>query len=259
MRRLLIAAVPLLALSVACARNVPKLESADETSKDLKARYKQVKRQYETAMQEFARDYQKATTEEEEKKLANRSPQPEKYAERILQLVEKEPTDPAAVEALITVIGFAGDTPAGRKAADLILKDYLTSPQLFPVCETLAYARSPDSDKLLRAIIEKNPHRSVKGVACLGLARYLKRQVRDEKVSEEAEKLFERVADNYGEVLGGDAKPLGDVAIKELFEIRFLSIGKVAPEIEGEDLNGEKMKLSDYRGKVVVLDFWGNW
>ena len=36
-------------------------------------------------------------------------------------------------------------------------------------------------------------------------------------------------------------------------------IGEVAPEIEGEDLDGEVFRLSDYRGKVVVLDFWGNW
>ena len=36
-------------------------------------------------------------------------------------------------------------------------------------------------------------------------------------------------------------------------------IGEVAPEIEGEDLDGVPFKLSDYRGKVVVLDFWGNW
>ena len=32
-----------------------------------------------------------------------------------------------------------------------------------------------------------------------------------------------------------------------------------APEIEGEDLDGAKFKLSEYRGKVVLLDFWGNW
>jgi hypothetical protein len=38
-----------------------------------------------------------------------------------------------------------------------------------------------------------------------------------------------------------------------------LAIGKVAPEIEGEDVNGKSFKLSDYRGKVVVLDFWGDW
>ena len=38
-----------------------------------------------------------------------------------------------------------------------------------------------------------------------------------------------------------------------------LAAGKEAPEIEGEDVDGEKFKLSDYRGKVVLLDFWGHW
>ncbi len=33
----------------------------------------------------------------------------------------------------------------------------------------------------------------------------------------------------------------------------------LAPEIVGEDVDGVPFKLSDYRGKVVVLDFWGNW
>ncbi|HTU19360.1 MAG TPA: hypothetical protein VMG10_14965 [Gemmataceae bacterium] len=36
-------------------------------------------------------------------------------------------------------------------------------------------------------------------------------------------------------------------------------VGKPAPEIEGEDIDGKLFKLSDYRGKVVLLDFWGNW
>ncbi|MFK7743372.1 MAG: peroxiredoxin family protein [Planctomycetota bacterium] len=38
-----------------------------------------------------------------------------------------------------------------------------------------------------------------------------------------------------------------------------LQVGMVAPEIEGADLDGKPFKLSDYRGKVVVLDFWGDW
>jgi len=37
------------------------------------------------------------------------------------------------------------------------------------------------------------------------------------------------------------------------------AVGQVAPEIDGDDLDGVRFKLSDYRGKVVVLDFWGNW
>ncbi len=36
-------------------------------------------------------------------------------------------------------------------------------------------------------------------------------------------------------------------------------VGNLAPEIEGADLDGVPFKLSDYRGKVVMLDFWGDW
>jgi peroxiredoxin len=42
----------------------------------------------------------------------------------------------------------------------------------------------------------------------------------------------------------------------ELFGIRNLSIGKEAPDVDGADQDGKRLKLSDYRGKVVLLDFW---
>ena len=37
------------------------------------------------------------------------------------------------------------------------------------------------------------------------------------------------------------------------------SVGARAPEIAASDLDGVPFKLSDYRGKVVLLYFWGNW
>ncbi|HZU37597.1 MAG TPA: hypothetical protein VFA18_16875 [Gemmataceae bacterium] len=33
-------------------------------------------------------------------------------------------------------------------------------------------------------------------------------------------------------------------------------LGKPAPDLSGRDLNGRLLRLSDYRGKVVLLDFW---
>jgi hypothetical protein len=48
--------------------------------------------------------------------------------------------------------------------------------------------------------------------------------------------------------------------VKELqFALAKLTTGRTAMEIVADDLDGKKFKLSDYRGKVVVLDFWGNW
>ncbi len=42
-------------------------------------------------------------------------------------------------------------------------------------------------------------------------------------------------------------------------EIPVVAVGHVVPEIAGEDVDGKELRLSDYRGKVVLLDFWGNW
>lgn len=52
---------------------------------------------------------------------------------------------------------------------------------------------------------------------------------------------------------------LGIFRASKLHELRDLAIGKVAPEITGEDIDGKPMKLSDYRGKVVALVFWATW
>ena len=76
--------------------------------------------------------------------------------------------------------------------------------------------------------------------------------------SAEAEKRFEQVIESYAD-LTSYRGTLGEAAKAQLFEARNLVVGKVAPDIEGEDVEGHKFKLSDYRGKVVVLDFWGDW
>jgi peroxiredoxin len=38
-----------------------------------------------------------------------------------------------------------------------------------------------------------------------------------------------------------------------------LPVGAVAPDFTVQDLDGRPVKLSDFRGKVVVLDFWATW
>jgi peroxiredoxin len=102
------------------------------------------------------------------------------------------------------------------------------------------------------------PSLEVRGAACFTLATLLKDEAKygqDKKATAAAEKEFERVISDFGQ-LRQWGYTLEELAKPELSELRRLTIGKPAPEIEGEDLDGKPMKLSDYRGKVVGLTFW---
>lgn len=42
-------------------------------------------------------------------------------------------------------------------------------------------------------------------------------------------------------------------------ELKPLSVGQKAPDFESLSPTGQKIKLSDFRGKYVLLDFWASW
>jgi thiol-disulfide isomerase/thioredoxin len=83
--------------------------------------------------------------------------------------------------------------------------------------------------------------------------------------ADEAERQLEDVVANYTDCR--DLRPrdnkeqplLKTEAEKELFQLLHLSLGKVAPEIAAESIDGQKFKLSDSRGKITVLSFWASW
>jgi RNA polymerase sigma factor (sigma-70 family) len=54
-------------------------------------------------------------------------------------------------------------------------------------------------------------------------------------------------------------RTLADEAQARLDKMHNLIAGKPAPEISGVGFDGKPLKLSDYRGKVVALVFWGTW
>jgi RNA polymerase sigma factor (sigma-70 family) len=62
-----------------------------------------------------------------------------------------------------------------------------------------------------------------------------------------------------GEEMLARKQTLGQAAEARLDDMRNLVVGKPAPEIDGMGLDGKPLKLSDFRGKVVALAFWGTW
>ncbi len=71
----------------------------------------------------------------------------------------------------------------------------------------------------------------------------------------------DKAAELLGVVVeGGHLAPAG---LREAQELRFallhLRIGKPAPDFEGRSIDGDLVSLSEHRGKVVVLNFFGFW
>jgi thiol-disulfide isomerase/thioredoxin len=286
MRRVFRIPWPLLLCGAALAAADPP-QPADRTPAE---QYQALAKKYDDAQQEFFKVYQEAKTDEEREKIyKEKYPKAESFAAEFLALAEKHPKDPAAVDALVWVATRARATPARDKALEILARDHVASDRVGPVCQSLVYdAPTEKAEKFLRDVMEKNPNRATQAAACICLAQMSQQaagwaegvkknpenyaNVLDKETiarlkeadpaayRKRAEEMFERVKKDFGDVKSqrGD-RTYGDVAEGYLFEIRNLAIGKVAPDIEGEDLDGKKFKLSDYRGKVVVIDFWGNW
>ncbi len=103
-----------------------------------------------------------------------------------------------------------------------------------------------------RSIRKVSPHDSVRAAMLLGES-YSQKGDAKRSTLEELKKKFAKVswnASTYGAIASALLNPNDRAKLK---------IGKTAPDIEGSDVDGTTFKLSDYRGKVVLLDFWGNW
>jgi len=180
---------------------------------------------------------------------------------RMLELAEKNPKETVAGEALLFVISLAPEGPQQEKAIDLLLKNQ--GERVPDACMMLAQTANPQAQAFFKAVLnQKESSTKAKAFATLGMASIAQRKIEmadpnsadAAKFSKEAEDLFEEIIKKYK-----DIKEVAAAAEAELFVLRNLSIGKVAPDIEGVDSDGKKFKLSDFRGKVVVLDFWALW
>jgi peroxiredoxin len=179
---------------------------------------------------------------------------------------------------------------------EILAKHHADDPRVARTALQLEHAWSPYRDRFLQDLHEKARDRTAKGTAALVLAEYFERKadfaarvrLRPDRMpiwteefeqhmrtldvpalEAEAERLYETVIGEYGDVPYARymrdrlveydlarKQTLADIAKPRLYAMRHLAVGKPAPEIEGADLDGRPMKLSDYRGKVVLVVFW---
>jgi peroxiredoxin len=201
------------------------------------------------------------------------------------EIAKADPKSDAGFDALEWLLSVAGAAhlPSFQASLELVAEHYLTSPKAARLIATLAYYRPSERQPayrqfadLIKSVAAKNPDPTVRGQLALGEAHQLKNQYiftamkvvegDADRLALAAEQAFAALLQDYADCpnlrnpRGGPTwATIGEEARAELFELRDLRNGRPAPDIQGEDLTGARLSLSDHRGKVVVLVFWASW
>jgi thiol-disulfide isomerase/thioredoxin len=258
--------------------------AAAATNQDFSAEFDALTARFETAMAAYYNeqnalyngfDADKATAEEKAalrakaKELEAKDPSPT-FVKEFEALAQRAAGSEVEVRALCKVVELdharstseAADT-AGRKALDKLIAEHVQSAAISKLPGLVARAEWFDRkvrETALRKLMSDSSLDEIKAASTYALATMLNGYGAGADDVAEAHRLFAEIQKKYADIAGPRrGTTFGSLAAGQLFELDHLQIGMQAPEFEVIDENGAKFKLSDYKGKVVVVDFWGNW
>jgi len=196
-----------------------------------------------------------------------------KYSGKFLEHAKAYPGDGTACKALVMVLRLSAKDASQRKAAvEGLRKDFLKSEFIKSHLKDLGNnPTDPATLDLLRDVLKEHPDKEAQALACKTLIKsgenaleLIGKAKSNEKVRARAESFLGKEA--LAKFL--EAEPNFEKEVKALKEkmredfkglLPDASVGSDAPPLEAEDLDGKKVRLSDLKGKVVVVDFWATW
>lgn len=256
-------------------------KSAEQQLAALDKQYKDVSDRYMAAFKASL------TKDEEEEAYRTLSPNRDFFTKRYLQIAERFPNSKVAASALAW-LAINGDSKASADAVNKLFRRHSVSAEMAKVVLTIRHDEvDPTTEQRLLTVITKSPHKQVRGAARYGLA-YLYQDILTHQKSLSNVEFGEKFQANYSKatieywktvaVEDSEIENLLNLALQDLqednsefglkianrcrsmlFERNHLQPGQQAPETVGTDLTGKPMRLSDFRGKVVLLSFWGDW
>jgi hypothetical protein len=251
----------LVALGLAVVAASSALAQEQPRPSDFDAELSALEKDYKQAHEEFTKPLREAKTDQERQKvqLDYRKAPESVLLPKFRDLARRARGTDAGLRATSWSIGLGltpgqAPTPEFRSSIDDVAA-YADSPRLAePLCQRRLWlaAQMGARDEVVRAletVASKSPHRLVRATSLSTLADV--HAALGEKA--EARALWERLATEFADL------PVATRARALIAAAEDLVLGKVAPDFEATDQDGKKFKLSDYRGKVVVLDFWGFW
>lgn len=240
--------------------SIPKFaRDVENPFASLEPRIEQMLKDFQSAQHEFELALLRAPDEKTKLKIVEDQDPAPKYAQRFCEIANAERKTTVALQALILAcrLDFQSKEPRSLKQAlNLLGEDHATDKGIYHALVPVRQTGHPAAADFFRKVVAKHADRKTRGLSSLLLATLLNNQ--GDKNEAEVVRLLESCTKDYGNVALGN-QTLGELAKPLLFRIRFLSVGKRAPEITAADSEDKKFRLSDYRGKVVLLDFFADW
>jgi thiol-disulfide isomerase/thioredoxin len=270
--RLLFSVSLLVAMSgITSAQDDKKADDKPTVSEQFKA----LQKDFQDTNRKLIERFQSTTDEAEKDKIREEAmAMMPKFAEKMIAIAQGDPKNPEALDVLIQAMQLARGGPVALKAADLIAENHAANPKLKALMPNIG-TMGDAGTKLLKGIAAKATDKTVKGTALYYVGAGML-EAADSPMSgppltgekqaaafKEAETALKQVASEYGSVEftnpRGETQTIAKAVEGQLFFLNNLTIGKVLPDSIVEDLDGKKAKISDHRGKVVVLDIWATW
>lgn len=224
---------------------------------DLSDELKTLQDRYEKDRVAFLEAEHKARTPEEKARV--RAEHAQTWIPRFKEVARRAGGETAA-SALLAALNVGWDLNDGalvKEAADALASEHVRSPQL----EQLAGYLQGGSRRgwtwprdLLRSLSGRAEHPTARTAMRFSLGCVL---LRDPESSADDHQEGRTILEHFRKELPGT--DLARQADAELFEFDHLRVGRTLPDFEAADQDGRAFRLSEYRGKVVVLSFWGFW
>lgn len=206
-----------------------------------------------------------AKTEEERNKYRGTVPSAAPYATQVLKLVQEHVDKPGSAVGVSWLVTQAAAFPEGQIALQMLGSSHVKHEGIAEAVKSLEFYPYELGGPILKAVKEKNPHKTEQAAAtyALGMQHFRRYEAAPDEKTAAAEKgkameCFQQISSKFSDA-AINGFPLADQAGRTMFELQNLSVGAECPEIEGKDVDGAAFKLSSFRGKKVVLIFWGGW
>ncbi|NNM03851.1 MAG: hypothetical protein HKO65_02010 [Gemmatimonadetes bacterium] len=152
------------------------------------------------------------------------------------------------------------------EATDAIFARYAESPHIKRLGDLMSSFSVEQREKYFGGLRENSPHAEVRAAVIYDLARYKKRYMRYGMVEdapetrEQVEADLNLLMEEYADLpTGGSTYGVMADALLNAYTDEELAIGQRAPEIIGVTADGKDIRLGQFLGRVVVIDFWGDW